>query len=341
MKQKKVHQLIVSFLILLSFNIYGQDKLINPSITFLDFQEEIPIYNCEAFDIDARVEEAKNDLENGVSPLIFAKKFAVSLTPENSGIWEEKDDLRIWRLQIESEKAYSMMLIFDELNLPPHSSLFVYDKDLTYIAGPYTENYSESKVLPTPLIPGSSIIVEMAYQRDSAIAQPTFKIVSISHDFGNMFGFLNQIKEDDFAGNILNCHNDINCNVGNPWQIEKRAVARIVIDGEGLCSGALINNNLSDRTPYFLTANHCIDNNADANSSVFYFNYESPVCNGGDGQTHHVVSGSQRRAFNANSDFSLLQLNARVPSSYQAYFAGWDRSGVNPNNAVVIQQFSI
>lgn len=92
MKQKKVHQLIVSFLILLSFNIYGQDKLINPSITFLDFQEEIPIYKCEAFDIDARVEEAKNDLENGVSPLIFAKKFPVSLTPENSGIWEEKDD---------------------------------------------------------------------------------------------------------------------------------------------------------------------------------------------------------------------------------------------------------
>ncbi len=144
-------------------------------------------------------------------------------------------------------------------------------------------------------------------------------ISSISHDYINLFNFL---SEDNIAGNILDCHNDINCDVGDPWQIEKNAVARIVLDGNALCTGALVNNTLSDRIPYFLTADHCIDNNAEANRSVFYFNYESPECDGGDGQTNHIVSGAQRRAFNGNSDFSLLELSSRVPTSFQPFFAG-------------------
>lgn len=299
--------------------------------------DNVPTYTCASFDIDQMVEMSKNDLQNGVSPLVFAKKFAVSLTPTNSGTWEEVEGLMVWRLHIESEKAFSMMLIIDSLNLPPHSSLFLYDRDMSYVAGPYTESYTESSsVLPTPLIPGSQMTVELVYERDSLESPPSFVISSISHDYANVYGYLDEVYKDGFAGTILGCHNDINCNVGDPWQVEKRAVARIVIDGDGLCSGALVNNTLSDRTPYFLTANHCIDNNSDASKSVFYFNYESPTCGGGDGQTHHIVSGAQRRSFNANTDFSLLQLNARVPSSYQAFFAGWDRGGANPNSAFVI-----
>jgi len=323
--------------VFLSLDMYGQDRLINPTSTFLELNNDIPTYKCDTFDIDQMVEMSKNDLLNGVSPLRFAKKFAVSLTPDNSGVWEEQEGLMIWRLRIESEKAFSMMLIIDDLNLPTNSSLFFYNQDMLYTVGPYTELYTESKVLPTPLVPGSAIIVELVYEKDSLeTSPPSFVISSISHDYANMFGYLNQIKEDEFASSILDCHNDINCNVGNPWQIEKQAVARIVIDGEGLCTGGLINNTLSDRTPYFLTADHCIDNNNEANTSVFYFNYESPVCDGGDGQTNHIVSGAQRRAFNWHSDFSLLQLNARVPTSYQPFYAGWDRGGANPNNAVVI-----
>jgi len=320
----------------LSLGMYGQSRLINPTPTFLELEGEVPVFKCDTFDIDQRVEMLKNDLLNGINPLIFAKKFAVSLTPENSGIWEEQEGLMVWRLRIESEKAYSMMLIIDELNLPPFSSLFLYNQDMSYIAGPYTELYAQNTVLPTPLIPGSIMTVELAYEKDSVESPPSFVISSISHDYANMFGYLNQTSDDGYAGSILDCHNDINCPVGDPWQIEKGAVARIVIDGNELCTGALVNNTLLDGTPYFLTADHCIDNNSDAERSVFYFNYESPVCNGGDGQTNLIVSGARRRSFNANSDFSLLQLNARVPSSYQPFFAGWDRSGANPNSAVVI-----
>jgi hypothetical protein len=61
--------------------MYGQDRLINPTSTFLELNNDIPTYKCDTFDIDQMVEMSKNDLLNGVSPLRFAKKFAVSLTP--------------------------------------------------------------------------------------------------------------------------------------------------------------------------------------------------------------------------------------------------------------------
>ena len=327
---------LVYSLMFTSWNLFSQDRLINPTPTFLELLYEVPTFQCDSFNIEEMLDMSNNDLLNGVSPLVFAKKFDVSLTPNNSGRWEEQEGLMIWRLRIESQKAFSMMLIIDELHLPSYSSLFFYNQDMSYIAGPYTESFNDYDVLPTPLIPGSAMIVELVYEKDSLEIPPSFIISSISHDYSNMFGYLNQIKEDCFAGNILECHNDINCNEGDFWQIEKRAVARIVIDGKALCTGALINNILSDKTPYFLTANHCIINNSNATKSVFYFNYESPECDGADGQTNHIVSGAQRRAFNPNSDFALLELNAPVPSSFQPFFAGWDRSGANPNSASVI-----
>lgn len=319
-----------------SFYIFGQDRLINPTPTFLTLMNDVPLFSCNSFNIQQMIDSSKSDILNGASPLVFAKKFDVSITPGNSGRWEEQDGLRIWRLEIESQKAYSMMLIFEELNLPPYSSLFIYSKDMSYVAGPYTETFNESQVLPTPLIPGDSIIVELVYEKDSLVTPPSFMISSISHDYANMFGVLNQVNEDGFAKDILECHFDINCSEGDLWQIEKRAVARIVINGKGLCTGSLINNTLSNRTPYFLTANHCILNGDAAKKSVFYFNYESPECDGPDGQTNHIVSGAQRRSFNPNSDFALLQLNATVPSSYQPFFAGFDKSGSAPNSATVI-----
>ena len=54
---------------------------------------------------------------------------------------------------------------------------------------------------------------------------------------------------------------DINCPAGDPFQLEKHAVAKMTFHDDQygyLCTGALINTTKSDGTPYFLTANHCI-----------------------------------------------------------------------------------
>jgi hypothetical protein len=65
-------------LVFLSLGMYGQDRLINPTSTFLELGNDVPTYKCDTFDIGQMVEMSENDLLNGVSPLRFAKKFAVS-----------------------------------------------------------------------------------------------------------------------------------------------------------------------------------------------------------------------------------------------------------------------
>ncbi|MFD1160859.1 trypsin-like peptidase domain-containing protein [Hwangdonia seohaensis] len=143
------------------------------------------------------------------------------------------------------------------------------------------------------------------------------------------------IEDGDF-GNSGNCQVDINCPEGSAWQDIKRSVVKIIINGTGLCSGALINNTAEDETPYILTAAHCICEQNDAENSVYIFNYESPTCNGVDGSVSQSISGADVRSTSTPSDFSLLELSTGIPNSYDVYYAGWDRRNVISNSGVGI-----
>ncbi len=331
---------IILFLLFVFQFSKGQEKLLNPTNTFTGLTLPVPEFICPSFDIDASILQFEDDDANGVSPLIFARKFDVNLTQDNSGVWEEVDDLMVWRLNIKSSEAKSIMLILDELNLVDYSSLFIYDKNMNIILGPYTQNYTSSNILPTPLVPSDEITIELVYDMTQTDITPSFKIKSISHDYIGAAGILYGNQEDDAEHDgVLDCHNDIICPIGTNWQLEGRSVARMVVDGKAFCTGALINNTNNDKRSYFLTAWHCMHtgDQPDPNETVFYFNYNSPTCNQGiDGSNYQVVSGAREVALNNATDFSLLDLNARVPTSYQPYFAGWNISGQAPNNTTVI-----
>jgi len=236
-----------------------------------------------------------------------------------------------------SVDAYAMMVILEEFNLTSSATLFVYNEDKSYIAGPYTNQYNnEAQILPIRLIPGDNLTVELIYHiSDTEI--PNFVITSVSHDYRDILGIVAEDKfEDD--NDLLECHNDINCPEGNDWQVEKRSVARIVFDGSYQCTETLINMTKPTGTPLFLTANHCYDNTQQVNSSIFYFNHESETCNKGDeGEEKHIIEGAMPRANHPDTDFQLIELNARLPSSYRPFFAGWVRDSI-PRNSTVIHQ---
>jgi lysyl endopeptidase len=129
---------------------------------------------------------------------------------------------------------------------------------------------------------------------------------------------------------------DINCPEGNGWQDQKRSVVKVVIHGTTLCSGALINNTNQDRRPYVLTAWHCLCNQDGVDNSIFYFNYESSECSGGDGPANQSISGGTFRAARGYSDFSLLELSEDPPVSWSPYYAGWDRNTAQEEGGVGI-----
>ena len=87
----------------------------------------------------------------------------------------------------------------------------------------------------------------------------------------------------------------------------KNAVGRITFVSEGasyVCTGTMLNNSNNDRTPYFLTANHCIGTQAEARSIEAYWFYQTTSCNSNvlRGDWTRTSGGADLLATSANDD---------------------------------------
>lgn len=326
---------LVLMLNFLSINLFAQEKLLNPTSTIYQLDSDILEYLCPDFNIDSMKTEDSLNVIKGFLPSRFAKKFDVNLSTANSGSWIEINDLKVWRIRLTSNNAFSMMTMLENINIPENSSIFIYNDSMTTMIGPITFPVNEYGVYPTELIPGASIIIELVIAGEYESTRPYFTITSISHDY---YDFYKYKDKSDFAVKIDECINkDINCPIGADWYTHKRSVALIVYNGGYWCSGALVNNTSNNGKALYLTANHCIDNNTMANSSVFYFNHESKECGSKkENGNNYVISGATLRSSNGHSDFALLELHGRLPSSYYPYFSGWDKSGTNPQRGIGI-----
>lgn len=155
-------------------------------------------------------------------------------------------------------------------------------------------------------------------------------------------------KNSDF-GDAGNCQVNANCYDNNiDFSAQRSAVLIQWRNGNfvGFCTGSLVVNSNYDNTPYLLTAEHCalydgFASSADFRDWVFFFNYESSGCespSSGNGLNQQSLTGAEwvARSDDAGgetgSDFLLLKLNNQIPNAYNAFFAGWNRSGLAPIN---------
>lgn len=74
------------------------------------------------------------------------------------------------------------------------------------------------------------------------------------------------------------CNIDVVCPEGNGWEAEISSVAVYSIEGVLTCTGAMINNDNEDGTPFFLTTAHCGITSSNAPSIVTYWNFQSSQC---------------------------------------------------------------
>jgi hypothetical protein len=274
-------------------------------------------------------EDQVNDKYDGLYR--FAETFAVNLNASSQGVWEDlPDGGRLWRLSISSPGAMNMNLIFGDIYLPKGSKMFIYDKNKTQIIGAFSShNNKESRSLATALIYDDYLTVEY-YEPAKSLGQGTLEISQVAHGYRGWDDNMSRIDESG------SCQVNINCSPEGDgiWQDNKKGVARIVINGAGLCTGSLVNNTDQDCTPYFLTAHHCIEGTYDAITApdaniVFYWNYERTACaNTGSAPLDQTSSGATVVANDSPSDFALLSIDGTNPSDdYDVYFNGWDRSG--------------
>ena len=257
-------------------------------------------------------------------PLRYGKVLDVNLNMNNSGTWETlQDGSRIWRLGIKSADAKSINLTFTDFFMPKGATFFVYNLNKSMVLGAFTDlNNTNDGQFATAITTGFITVLEY-YEPVYSSGQGRLTVSKVVHAYKDIMGFTSILE--------LPCNININCPLGAPWVNQKRSVAKMTFQQGGggfLCTGSLVNNTLGDRTPYFLTAEHCASDNW--NTLVMDFNYEAATCNGVNSGSFQSVTGATLKASNFDTDFRLLQLNNPVPANTNSYFNGWDNSGTGP-----------
>jgi outer membrane protein assembly factor BamB len=211
-----------------------------------------------------------------------------------------------------SDEAVAVRVQFKDMSLPAGARVFVYSlTNPNEFHGPYEgRGPSGDGTFWTPQIRGDTVVIEYFTPAKTKSDKPPFKVVSVAHVFKDM-------SADDAAGAC-------NLEVTSEWQNVAKSVGRIdFVSGisVGSCTGTLLNNLANDQTPYFLTANHCLSTQTEAQSATVYWNYNTgdipppgtPTTNG----ANLLVTGT-------TSDFTLLLLTGSVPGGL--FFSGWDSS---------------
>jgi hypothetical protein len=292
---------------------------------------EMPAVDVEA----ARAADLDRDRSGVPTPLRFAVPHEVALTTADGGTWETLvDGSRTWRLRIGSPGALSLNLGFDRFDLPVGASLWLYDRSGAMVQGPYTHRDRNAEGgLWTAVVLGDEITVEL--QLPAGVGDADLRITRVNHGYREFGEALNSTATKQGTCNI-----DVICPEGDGWRDQIRSVGRIVISGAFLCSGQLVNNTAEDETPYFLTAQHCIENASQATTVVVYWNYEAPTCGllaGGNlSQNQSGATLVSLWEISIGSDFALIELDDVPDPEFNVYYAGWDATGTVPTGSTGI-----
>lgn len=281
-----------------------------------------------------------------------ATNIPVSYNTSNSGTWETlPNGDRLWRLTISSPDALALGLYYaDQIWLPHGSKMYLYNKNHRQIIGAYTAeiNNFENPIHANEMIQGEEVTIEY-YAPKFVSKLPTINIESVAYFYRNVEDHvMHYMDEAEFEAMMKaqSCEVNVACSEANGWQDQVDAVVHYTFTDGGstyVCSGSMIANTSGDCTPYLLTANHCGEKTAssDFNNNVWYFKYENPNCSAGTTSQYPkpstTMTGAVFRASSMNgshqatsnqvygSDFTLVELNSQPPSSYQVFYAGWDR----------------
>ena len=222
-----------------------------------------------------------------VSPNTRAQKF---VNPDGS---------QIIVLIIKSSGASGIGVHFRNFALADGEEVYVYGAATDSIVfGPFTDKGPwGSGEFWSGTVDGDTAVIEF-YKRTDENGQG-FEIFEISHILAELDWRLRSNEPD-----VLNCEVDASC-FGDP---EKNAVARILFNNNGphVCTGTLLNDIAQDETPYFLTANHCVNSQAVAQTVEAYWFYQTTSCNSGVLRNWvHSPPGANLLATQGSNDFSL------------------------------------
>ncbi len=263
---------------------------------------------------------------------LFSRYIETDFTLLNSGTFHMLDNGdRVWRLKITAREAQATNFLYNNFHLADNSVLHIYSSDRSMVLGGFTSaNNKEVGLFATGNVLGESVILEL-FEPYSDIGENVISINKIGYVYRNAFAEVS----GELRGGSDPCQVDVTCSEGNNWTDEEKGVVRILLtsnQGQGWCSGSLVNNTSLDCAPYVLTAWHCGEDSSPAqyNQYIYYFNYQASSCGASNPAGTQSFTGSTRLAYsndgggNSGSDFLLTEITSSLPSSLDVYYNGWN-----------------
>jgi hypothetical protein len=212
------------------------------------------------------------------------------------------------------------------------------------VFGPYPADVAHESIYWSPVLEGETGTIELTLPSGVNPDGGTVSVPMISH----LVVAGNALRQADPLGQIGQagaCEVDVACMSSTLKQQAAsavNAVARMVLTDHGqtaLCSGTLLNDSITSSTPYFFTANHCIDNDDDdvgaskalpaaaaATINTYWF-FQTSVCGQDTAANVNfvvVAGGAKLLGRSPDYDWDLLRLNNPPPAG--ATFAAWNAS---------------
>lgn len=292
----------------------------------------------------------------GLRTYTFAVERSIAEATEALGeLLQDPSGNYVWRAEIRAPRAKNIGLRLSRYALPEGAALFVKAKGATARGALTSQNNSADSLLQVAPIDAEALILEYEYPQGvapEALRLP-FRVDAVFYGFRDF----RAAPRADFAqpGEPFFDHPraslaSLACapNVlayPDAWQ-QSRSVLLLIVGGTSASSGVLVNNTVSDGTPYVLTSSHCVNNlfrllgnhaaiQRNVATTVFFFGFQSPLQRGNvRAAEEQSLSGASLSAYNESTEMSLLRIEGLpklkngkkgpIPASYQPYFAGWN-----------------
>ncbi len=239
-----------------------------------------------------------------------------------------------WAMRLDAVGSGGVRLRFDDVRLPDGAQIHIYN-EAGDVRGPYE---GKAGTFWTHTIDGEQIYVQVDQTEQAPEGDVRFRIGAM---------LLLDAASQLFCPNNAACVEDGSCYGANEWsEIDKarKAIAHINFINEEsgfVCTGGLLaDRDETTSIPYFLTANHCIDNAGLAATMEAWFDYRTSACRDQcpDRPFRSSTLGATLLRHSAVEDYSLLMLDEEPPAD--AWYLGWTDSPVANASGTVLYRLS-
>ncbi|MFC1655000.1 trypsin-like serine peptidase [Myxococcota bacterium] len=259
------------------------------------------------------------------------------------------DDGFVYTTSVRSAGAQAVRVHISDLSLPANTELYMFNSD-GEAHGPYVGmGPNDTGEFWTPSVEGFEIFVQVRHYGVTAqadLVSTWFVIDEVGHIAPSAVE-LGAVDEYNIGSQCYEapCIENASCSDTSHMGGAESAVAHYQFVKKPyiyMCSGGLLaDSDGSSDIPYFLTANHCVAKQKDANTAEFYFDFTQPCgtdCGNAETDATKVTGGGEILSTSSTSDYTFMRIMGTVPAG--RVFLGFTNAAIAYNDGAGLFRLS-